>query len=168
MRCPTRPRAYRWPLCWLVGLAVGALATATATAIEAPDPGLLETAQPAGGTADELEGAVTDEASTSSTDDELGLEEDLLGEAFDEEMEAIGLDEGLVSFALQGANVRDFCNWFAERLEINIIVEPDVDGPINASLTDVPWEVALRETLESHGFALTVSDDGIYRVSTGE
>jgi len=79
-----------------------------------------------------------------------------------------GLHEGHVTFNVNGANVRDFCKWFAERLEINIIVEPDVDGPINASLTDVPWEVALRETLESHGFVLTVSDDGIYRVSTGE
>ncbi len=168
MRCLTRPRAYRWPLCWLVGLAIGALATATATAIEAPDEGLLETAQPAGGTADELEGAVTDESSTSPTDDELGLEEDLLGEAFDEEMEAIGLEEGLVSFALQGANVRDFCNWFAERLEINIVLSPKVDGPMNITLKNVPWEIALRKALETHNYVLTTDEDGIYTVLTEE
>jgi hypothetical protein len=82
--------------------------------------------------------------------------------------EGAELHEGHVTFDVKGVNVRDFCAWFAERLEIDIIVEPDVDGPINAKLTDVPWEVALRETLESHGFVLTVTDDGSYRVSTGE
>jgi len=158
MRCPTRPRAYRWPLYWLVGLAIGVLATATATAIETP----------AGGTADELEEAVTDEGSSSPTDDELGLEEDLLGEGFDEEMEAIDIKEGLVSFALQGANVRDFCNWFAERLEINIVLSPRVDGPMNITLKNVPWEIALRKALETHNYVLTIDENGIYTVLTEE
>jgi len=160
MRCATSSRAYRWPLCWLVGLAIGALAMTTASATEDPAGGLPGTGEPAAGTTDELEGSVTEEGG------EPGFEEDLLGDEFDEEMEAINLEEGLVSFALQGANVRDFCNWFADRLEINIVLSPRVEGPMNITLKNVPWEIALRKALETHNYVLIIDENGIYTVLT--
>ncbi len=165
MRCATTP------LTWLVGLALVALAATTAHAIEAAADVPLDAADEATeldeataeeATPDDLEGALGDE--TAGTE----LEEDLLGDEFDEEMEAIGLEEGKVNFALQGANVRDFCNWFSERLEINIVLSPKVDGPMNITLKNVPWEIALRKALETHGYVLTIDENNIYTVLTEE
>jgi len=138
MRCANRL------FTWLLGLALVALAAPTAQAIE------TESDTPPG------------EATLA---DEVG-DESLLGDEFDEEPEAIALEEGKVNFALRDANVRDFCNWFAERLGINIVLSPQVDGPMNITLRDVPWEVGLRKALETHGYVLTVDENGIYTVLT--
>lgn len=146
------------PLYWLAGLALFALAASTAHGVEA-----------AGGTPPDPGGTGTD-ASLEDTADAAGtgteVEEDLLGNEFDEDVGTIGFEEGKVNFALQGANVRDFCNWYADRLEINIVLSPKVDGPMNITLKNVPWEIALRKALETHGYVLTVDDDGIYTVLT--
>ncbi len=143
MRCAIRP------LIWLAGLALFALAASTAHAVEAED---------AAGTDASLE----DTTGATGTD----VDEDLLGNEFDDDVGTIGLEEGKVNFALQGANVRDFCTWYADRLDINIVLSPKVDGPMNITLKNVPWEIALRKALETHGYVLTVDENGIYTVLT--
>jgi type IV pilus secretin PilQ/predicted competence protein len=172
MRCANRP------LYWLVGLAVLALATAAAHATEAAGDASAEpggtnpdaSAQPAGTNPTE-EAATTEQPAAGpleGTVETPGTKEELLGEGFDAGNQAIGLEEGRVNFALQGANVRDFCNWFAERLNINIVLSPKVDGPMNITLHNVPWEIALKKALETHGYVLTLDENGIYTVLTKE
>jgi type IV pilus assembly protein PilQ len=166
MRCATMLRPCQRILFWLACFAAVALAGASARALEADDGLGLDPA----GTTPAATDTTTDnlEGDVGTATGDAGLEEELLGQGFDEETDAIDLQEGRVSFALQGANVRDFCNWFAERLEINIVLSPKVDGPMNIKLKDVPWEVALRKALETHGYVLTVDENGIYTVITKE
>ncbi|MBN1919315.1 MAG: hypothetical protein JW889_15540 [Verrucomicrobia bacterium] len=154
MRCAIRP------LFWLAGLVLSismtlAFTSAAASATEADEADE--------GDANDLETTVEEEGG-------LSPEEDLLSSQFDESdgAGALELQEGKVTFALQGADVRDFCNWFAERLEINIVLSPKVMGPMNISLTNVPWETALRKALKTHGYVLTVDENGIYTVITQE
>lgn len=167
MHCATTPRPCRRMLFWLVCLVAVALAGASAQALEeATDDAALETTVGAVGAADtttnDLEGDTGDEFG------DAGLEEELLGDGFDDETDTIDIKEGRVSFNLQGANVRDFCNWFADKLGINIVLSPKVDGLMNIKLTNVPWEVALRKALETHGYVLTIDENGIYTVITKE
>lgn len=163
MRCATRP------LFWLAGLVLLALTTTTLYAVEAA--GTTATEKPAGepaGTTPETGAAGGDLEGTVEEGTPPGTGEDLLGAQFDEGASGLEIQEGRVTFALQGADVRDFCNWFADRLEINIVLSPKVQGPMNITLRDVPWEIALRKALETHGFVLTVDPNGIYTVITKE
>jgi type IV pilus secretin PilQ/predicted competence protein len=160
MRCAIRP------LSCLIGLALFVLAPSPATPTEVADEGPLEMTGETTNPGDTTLEDTTEEPGAGAANTKL--EEDLLGEAFDEQAEPIALEDGRVNFALQGANVRDFCNWFAERLEINIVLSPKVDGPMNITLRDVPWEIALRKALETHGYVLTIDENGIYTVLTEE
>jgi len=141
MRCANRP------LLWTIGLALFALAAATGHATETTPP----------------EAAAGENTLAEGIESEM--DENLLGDEFADDG-GIGLEEGKVNFALQGADVRDFCNWFAERLGINIVLSPKVGGPMNITLKDVPWDIALRKALETHGYVLTVDENGIYTVLT--
>jgi type IV pilus assembly protein PilQ len=159
MRCANRP------LYWLVGLALLAMAAAAAHAAEAGS----DAPQPAG--TNPTENATSEQPPAGpleGTVETPAKGEELLGQQFDAGNEAIGLEEGRVNFALQGANVRDFCNWFAERLGVNIVLSPKVDGPMNITLRNIPWEIALRKALETHGYVLTMDENGIYTVLTKE
>ena len=45
-----------------------------------------------------------------------------------------------VSMDFQGADLRAVLRTFAEISELNIVIDPQVDGTVDVSLTDVPWD----------------------------
>ncbi len=62
-------------------------------------------------------------------------------------------------------DVRDVVRFFGQLTGINIVLDPEVSGPVTMQLFDVPWDSALLTVLDTHGLDYTV-DRNIVRITT--
>ena len=69
-----------------------------------------------------------------------------------------------VSMDFQGADLRAVLRTFAEISELNIVIDPQVDGTVDVSLTDVPWDQALDIILRANRLGYIV-DGGVVRIA---
>ena len=64
-----------------------------------------------------------------------------------------------------GTDIRDVSRFFSQLTGLNVVVDPDLSGPVTVRLFDVPWDVAFEAILKSHRFGYQV-DDNIVRVAS--
>src|SRR5205085_11679475 len=57
---------------------------------------------------------------------------------------------------------------FAEYSGRSIVSSNKVKGTISASITDMPWDMALQTLMELNGFQVSVNDYGVLTVDTKE
>ena len=69
-----------------------------------------------------------------------------------------------VSMDFQNADLRAVLRTFAEISELNIVIDPQVDGAVDVSLTDVPWDQALDIILRSNQLGYVV-DGAVVRIA---
>ena len=69
-----------------------------------------------------------------------------------------------VSMDFQNADLRAVLRTFAEISELNIVIDPQVDGTVDVSLTDVPWDQALDIILRANQLGYDV-DGTIVRIA---
>jgi type IV pilus assembly protein PilQ len=62
-------------------------------------------------------------------------------------------------------DIRDVSRFFSQLTGLNVVVDPDLSGPVTVRLFDVPWDVAFEAILKSHRFGYQV-DDNIVRVAS--
>ena len=62
-------------------------------------------------------------------------------------------------------DVRDVVRFFGQLTGINMVLDPEVSGPVTMQLFDVPWDSALLTVLDTHGLDYTV-DRNIVRITT--
>jgi len=71
--------------------------------------------------------------------------------------------EGRVTFHLKDADIHGILHTFSLRYGVVIVADPAVQGKVTVSLTDVPWETALKQIVESCGYSC-LKEDKVYRV----
>ena len=69
-----------------------------------------------------------------------------------------------VTFDFQGADLRAVLRTFAEISGLNIVIDPTVQGTVDVSLKDVPWDQALDIILKANKLGYTV-DGTIVRIA---
>ena len=69
-----------------------------------------------------------------------------------------------VSMDFQNADLRAVLRTFAEISELNIVIDPQVDGTVDVSLTDVPWDQALDIILRANQLGYDV-DGTVVRIA---
>ena len=62
-------------------------------------------------------------------------------------------------------DVRDVVRFFGQLTGINMVLDPEVSGPVTMQLFDVPWDSALLTVLETHDLDYSV-DRNIVRITT--
>ena len=62
-------------------------------------------------------------------------------------------------------DIRDVATFFSNLTGLNVVVDPDVSGPVTVSFYDVPWDIAFGAILRSHQLGYQV-DASIVRVSS--
>jgi len=62
-------------------------------------------------------------------------------------------------------DIRDVATFFSNLTGLNVVVDPDVGGPVTVSFYDVPWDIAFGAILRSHQLGYQV-DASIVRVSS--
>ena len=62
-------------------------------------------------------------------------------------------------------DIRDVARFFSQLTGINIVVDPEVTGPVTTQLYGVPWDSALITILESHNLGYSI-ERNIVRVTT--
>jgi type IV pilus assembly protein PilQ len=62
-------------------------------------------------------------------------------------------------------DIRDVATFFSNLTGLNIVVDPEVSGPVTVSFYDVPWDVAFSAILRSHQLGYQV-EHSIVRVSS--
>jgi type II secretory pathway component HofQ len=73
-----------------------------------------------------------------------------------------------ISLSLREADLRDVLLSFAELAEVNMVIDPDVQGTVTVELKDVPWDQALSVILKSHGLGMEISrsDPSLWAISS--
>ncbi len=62
-------------------------------------------------------------------------------------------------------DIRDVARFFSNLTGLNVLVDPEIEGPVNVSFQEVPWDVAFAAILRSHKLGFQV-DQNIVRVSS--
>ena len=70
-----------------------------------------------------------------------------------------------MSLEFEGTDIRDVATFFSNVTGLNVLVDPDVSGPVTLKFTDVPWDLAFDAILRSHGLGYQVQRN-IVRVSS--
>lgn len=73
-----------------------------------------------------------------------------------------------VHFAFQNVDITVVIDAIAKLANANIVVSPEVKGPITIRLKDVPWRDALEAATKNLGFAIVEEERGILRVIARE
>ncbi len=66
-----------------------------------------------------------------------------------------------VTITVQDADIRQVLDAFRRQTGRNLVIGPNVSGPVNVRLSNVPWERALQTILSPYGFEYVVQDDVI-------
>jgi type IV pilus assembly protein PilQ len=69
-----------------------------------------------------------------------------------------------ITVSFQDADIRDVLATFAEFTRRSIVPGSQVQGAVNATIRDQPWDLALETILRSHGLAAEELPSGIIRV----
>ncbi|KPJ65719.1 MAG: hypothetical protein AMJ43_10120 [Coxiella sp. DG_40] len=70
-----------------------------------------------------------------------------------------------ISIEFRDTAIEDVVRIMAEQADVDLILGPDVMGPVTVKLTDVPLEEALRNVLAAHGYDYEI-DKNMIRVGT--
>jgi type IV pilus assembly protein PilQ len=62
-------------------------------------------------------------------------------------------------------DIRDVATFFSNLTGLNVVVDPDVSGPVTVSFYDVPWDIAFSAILRSHQLGYQIQNT-IVRVSS--
>ena len=73
--------------------------------------------------------------------------------------------EGRVTVNLKDADLHNILHTFSLRYGAVIVADPGVKGKVTVSLTDVPWETALKQIVESCGYSC-VKEGKVCRVTS--
>jgi len=76
--------------------------------------------------------------------------------------------EPRITVHFQESPILDVLATFAEFSGRSIVAGVDVSGTVTADIRDQPWDVALREILNSHSLAAVETESGIIRVDKNE
>jgi type IV pilus assembly protein PilQ len=71
-----------------------------------------------------------------------------------------------ITVSFQDVHIRDVVGAFAKFSERTIIIGKSVDGFVTADIVDQPWDVALRQILQSQGFTALEDSNGIITVDS--
>ena len=75
------------------------------------------------------------------------------------------LDGFPIEIRFVGTDIRDVSRFFSQLTGLNIVVDPDLSGPVTVQLFEVPWDVAFEAILRSHRFGYQI-EDNIVRVAS--
>lgn len=70
-----------------------------------------------------------------------------------------------ISIEFIDVNIRDVLGFFHQLTGLNLILDPEVSGPVTMNLVDVPWDIALETVLETYGLDYAV-DRNVVRITT--
>src|SRR5690606_6650959 len=73
-----------------------------------------------------------------------------------------------VTFSFENADIAKVIDTIAKISGANILVSPDVQGPVTLRLRNVPWRDALEATVKTLGFVVVEEERDILRVVTTE
>ncbi len=76
--------------------------------------------------------------------------------------------EPRITVHFQESPILDVLATFAEFSGRSIVAGADVSGAVTADIRDQPWDIALREILNSHALAAVETESGIIRVDKNE
>lgn len=71
-----------------------------------------------------------------------------------------------ITVSFQDVHIRDIVGAFAKFSDRTIIIGKSVDGFVTADIVDQPWDVALRQILQSQGFTALEDSNGIITVDS--
>ncbi|MCH7823991.1 MAG: type IV pilus secretin PilQ [Acidobacteria bacterium] len=66
------------------------------------------------------------------------------------------LDGSPIDISFVDVDIRDVVRFFSQITGINLILDPEVSGPVTMELFQVPWDAALETVLASHGLGVIV------------
>jgi len=64
-------------------------------------------------------------------------------------------------------DIRDVSRFFSQLTGLDVVVDPDLAGPVTVRLFDVQWDVAFEAILRSHRFGYQISDNIVHVASLG-
>src|SRR5262249_51378905 len=70
----------------------------------------------------------------------------------------------IINLDIKEMELKNFFRFIADVSGLNIILDPDVDGTVTASLSDVPWDQALDLVLKNNGLEST-QQGNVLRIS---
>lgn len=62
-----------------------------------------------------------------------------------------------INLSLREADLVEVLRSFAKMVDVNLIIDPKVEGKVTVELHDVPWDQALHVILKSHGLGMEIS-----------
>lgn len=68
-----------------------------------------------------------------------------------------------ISLSLKDADLKEVLRSFARLADVNLVIDPAVEGKVSVELHDVPWDQALYVILKSNGIAAEL-DGRVWRV----
>ena len=75
-------------------------------------------------------------------------------------------DEGFpLTINFVDTDIRDVARFFSNLTGLNVVLDPEISGPVTVTFFDVPWDVAFKAILRSHQLGYQV-DRNIVRVSS--
>jgi type IV pilus assembly protein PilQ len=77
-----------------------------------------------------------------------------------------GPEQKRITVSFQDVHIRDVIGAFAKFSDRTIIIGKAVDGFVTADIVDQPWDVALRQILQSQGFTALEDSNGIITVDS--
>lgn len=75
----------------------------------------------------------------------------------------INIKDERLTVIVENGDVRKILNEIAEKADINIVMDAQVNGAVSANIREVPLEIGLMSFLQANGFSLSKGND-IYRV----
>jgi len=72
-----------------------------------------------------------------------------------------------ISIEFVDIDIRDVTRFFGDLTGLNLILDPEVSGPVTMQLTQVPWDIALTTVLERYGLDYEI-DRNVVRITTVE
>jgi type II secretory pathway component GspD/PulD (secretin) len=73
-----------------------------------------------------------------------------------------GSAEDRITLNVKDTDINDILKFLSLQRRVNIVASKDVSGPISVNLYDVPFDMALRAILQSHGFTAQQRDNVIF------
>ncbi len=116
---------------------------------------------PVAGTSSQL-AMVTEQADPATEEQridvgQLPTESDILALA--------GLQGVPISINFVDTDIRDVARFFSNLTGLNVVIDPDVQGPVTVSFFDVAWDTAFNAILRSHRLGFSI-EENIVRVSS--
>ncbi|NKB87971.1 MAG: type IV pilus secretin PilQ [Acidobacteria bacterium] len=75
------------------------------------------------------------------------------------------LDGSTITINFVGTDIRDVSRFFSQVTGLNVVVDPDLSGPVTVRLFEIPWDIAFESILRSHRYGYEV-DRNIVRVAS--